>query len=133
MTSKVNVIAIVGVTGVCWVLMAWPMIIRRFFSDRQFADLLAGENASVHRRAPDAGLSGLGWLLLGAAMLTATTLIPHLIMGSDGSGGGRDGTMFTRACRRPAGPPRAVRRSATSCAGFSNTAPKPPRGEPFVS
>ena len=41
----------------CWMLMAWPLIIRRFFSDRQFADLLAGDDAPVHRRAPDAGLT----------------------------------------------------------------------------
>ena len=31
----------------CWVLMAWPLIIRRFFSDRQFDDLLAGDQSPV--------------------------------------------------------------------------------------
>ena len=69
------------VTGVCWMLMAWPMIIRRFFSERQFADLLAGDDAPIHRRAPDAGLTGLGWLLLAHAMFGATMLIPQLVLG----------------------------------------------------
>ncbi|MBX3154987.1 MAG: hypothetical protein KF773_03230 [Deltaproteobacteria bacterium] len=85
MTEKVNLGMIVVVTCACWLLMAWPMIIRRFFSERQFADLLAGDNAAVHHRAPDGGLTGLGWMLVGMAMLTATTLLPSLIAGSDGN------------------------------------------------
>lgn len=62
----------------CWLLLAWPLIIRRFFWDRQFADLLAGDRV-LHRRAPDAGLTGLGWLLLGHAALTAAFLAPRLL------------------------------------------------------
>ena len=77
-TSHLNLAAMVGVAAACWLLMAWPMIIRRFFSDRQFADLLAGENATLHRRAPDAGLTGLGWLLLAHATFGASFLIPQL-------------------------------------------------------
>jgi hypothetical protein len=66
-------------------LMAWPMIIRRFFSDRQFADLLAGDGAPIHRRAPDAGLTGLGWLLFAHAIFSGSFVIIALI----GGGGGR--------------------------------------------
>ena len=65
----------------CWMLLAWPLIVRRFFSDRQFADLLAGDHAPVHRRAPDAGLTWLGWLLIAQAAMTASFLIPQLILG----------------------------------------------------
>lgn len=101
MSSAVSVGAMAGVCGVCWMLMTWPLIIRRFFSDRQFADLLAGDDAPIHRRAPDAGLTALGWLLLGFAVLMASFKIPELFMSPDsdfyelqnlmslGGGGGR--------------------------------------------
>jgi hypothetical protein len=74
------------VCGLCWMLMAWPLIIRRFFSDRQFADLLAGSDAPVHRRAPDAGLTALGWLLIGYSAYTASFMLPQLLIAD-----GRDG------------------------------------------
>ncbi len=72
------------VCGLCWMLMTWPMIVRRFYSDRQFADLLAGSDAPVHRRAPDAGLTSLGWLLLGHAAYTASFLVPQVVLGNGG-------------------------------------------------
>jgi hypothetical protein len=82
------------ICGLVWMLMAWPLIVRRFFADRQFADLLAGAEAPVHRRAPDAGLTWLGWLLLAHAVFTASFLIPTVLMGSMGHmgrhGGGGD-------------------------------------------
>lgn len=79
-------IAMVMVSGMCWMLMSWPLIIRRFFSDRQFADLLAGDAAPIHRRAPDAGLTGLGWLLFAHAMFTSVFVIIALAAGSSGEG-----------------------------------------------
>ena len=75
-----DVSALAVVAGLCWMLMAWPMIIRRFYSDRQFADLMAGDQANVHRRSPDAGLSGLGWLLFAHAIMSAAMLIPQLLI-----------------------------------------------------
>jgi hypothetical protein len=62
----------IAVTG--WMLAVWPMALRRFFAERQFASLLAGDAAPIHRRAPDAGLTSLGWLLisLGSMMLAIT-------------------------------------------------------------
>lgn len=81
MTSGMNVMGLAIISGACWLLMAWPLIIRRFFSDRQFADLLAGDGASLHRRSPDAGLTGLGWLLIATAAMGASILIPQMVMG----------------------------------------------------
>ncbi|MGE0398063.1 MAG: hypothetical protein AB7T06_15285 [Kofleriaceae bacterium] len=81
-TGIFNIILVALVAGVCWLLMAWPLIIRRFYGERQFADLMAGDGAT-HRRSPDAGLTGLGWFLLANAMLGATMLIPQLIGGRE--------------------------------------------------
>jgi hypothetical protein len=74
--------AIAIVCAISWLLLAWPMVIRRFYSERQFGELMAGDGASLHRRAPDAGLTGLGWLLLGLAAMQATSLLPQVILGS---------------------------------------------------
>jgi hypothetical protein len=84
MATALNVLMLAFVCAFVWVLMTWPLIVRRFFSDRQFADLLAGDAAPVHRRAPDAGLTGLGWLLLATSVLFLSTTLPALIMGLDG-------------------------------------------------
>jgi hypothetical protein len=81
MMGAVNLALIAVVAGVCWILMAWPMIIRRFFSERQFADLMAGDGTNLHRRAPDAGLTGLGWLLVAFGFFGATLLIPQMVLG----------------------------------------------------
>ncbi|MBA3395665.1 MAG: hypothetical protein H0T89_23680 [Deltaproteobacteria bacterium] len=79
MTSSMGLANLSVVAALVWALVTWPLIIRRFFSDRQFADLLAGDNASAHRRAPDAGLTSLGWLLVGFATVLAMLLIPQLV------------------------------------------------------
>jgi hypothetical protein len=80
-------VGLVMICVVCWLLLSWPLIIRRFFSDRQFADLLAGDNAPTHHRSPDAGLTGLGWLLLAHAAFSASFLIPQIVLAE---GGGRE-------------------------------------------
>jgi hypothetical protein len=84
MATALNVLVLAVVCALVWVLMTWPLIVRRFFSDRQFADLLAGDNAPVHRRAPDAGITGLGWLLVATSALFLSMGLPELIMGVDG-------------------------------------------------
>ena len=81
MQIQMSVIGLAVICGICWMLMAWPLVIRRFFSDRQFADLLAGDGAPLHRRAPDAGLTSLGWFLLAFAAYSATCLLPQLFLG----------------------------------------------------
>jgi hypothetical protein len=81
MMGRANIGIMVVVVGVCWILMAWPLIIRRFFSERQFADLMAGDDAAPHQRAADAGVSSLGWLLLGIAVIGFSMLLPQLLIG----------------------------------------------------
>jgi hypothetical protein len=85
MMGRPNIGIIAMISGICWLLLAWPMIIRRFFSDRQFVDLMAGDGANLHRRSPDAGLTGLGWMLIGMAVYQASFLLPLLL--SKGVGG----------------------------------------------
>ena len=66
-------LAIVLVAGICAreILGAWPAILRRLHAERSFDVYLAGDRAPAFRRAPDAGLMALGWLLvaLGAPAL----------------------------------------------------------------
>jgi hypothetical protein len=92
MSAALSVVGLAVLGCLIWILLAWPLIVRRFYSDRQFADLLAGDHAPVHRRSPDAGLTWLGWLLIAQAAMTASVLLPELILGvGDGGGGHRGG------------------------------------------
>jgi uncharacterized membrane protein len=77
MSERLTPDAILSVAVACWLLITWPMIVKRYFSQRQFAELLAGDRVT-HRRAPDAGLTALGWLLAGHATLVAGVLIVQL-------------------------------------------------------
>ena len=43
MSSALDLMGLALVCGVVWLLMVWPLTVRRFFSDRQFSELLAGE------------------------------------------------------------------------------------------
>jgi hypothetical protein len=75
MSSEFDLRVLAAVCTLVWTLLTWPLIVRRFFADRQFADLLAGDEAPLHRRSPDAGLTSLGWLLVaGATILLAASL-----------------------------------------------------------
>ncbi len=74
MSERLTPDAILSVAVACWLLITWPMIVKRYFNQRQFAELLAGDRVT-HRRAPDAGLTALGWLLAGHATLVAGVLI----------------------------------------------------------
>jgi hypothetical protein len=77
MAERLTPDAIVSVAAVCWLLVTWPMIVKRYYNQRQFAELLAGDRVT-HRRAPDAGLTTLGWLLAGHATLVAGVLLVQL-------------------------------------------------------
>ena len=83
MANEANVGVLAAICAMCWMLMSWPLIVRRFFGDRQFADLLAGDGAPLHRRAPDAGITSLGWLLIAHAALMASFLIPEMLLDLD--------------------------------------------------
>src|SRR6185436_3282032 len=77
---------------VCWLLTAWPLILKRYFNHRQFAELLAGDRV-IHRRAPDTGLTGLGWLLAGHGILVAASLILEVTVERPGMGRVLDGLL----------------------------------------
>jgi hypothetical protein len=79
MTGGADIVGILAVILVGWLLIAWPLIIRRFFTERQFADMLAGGDAPIHRRAPDAGLTSLGWFLLAFGALGLAGALPVAI------------------------------------------------------
>jgi hypothetical protein len=87
MQARLDLMGLAVISSICWMLMAWPLVIRRFFSDRQFVELLAGDDAPLHRRAPDAGLTSLGWLLVAHAVFGISLLLPQLFA----SGGFRGG------------------------------------------
>jgi hypothetical protein len=82
--ADVSGVLMIGLVGA--LLLAWPLIIRKFFSERQFADLLAGGEAPIHRRSPDFGLSSLGWLLLGLGVMAMAGALPRAIFFADASG-----------------------------------------------
>jgi hypothetical protein len=89
MSQRLDVGGLAMVCAMVWMLMVWPVIVRRFFADRQFADLLAGPEAPLHRRAPDAGATALGWLLFAYAIYSASFAIPALAMpAADRANGG---------------------------------------------
>ncbi len=80
------VLSMVG--SVSWVLLLWPLAVRRYVSERQFTDLMADN--TTHVRAVDGGLSVLGWFLLGNAALGLSMLAPELL----GSGRGKGFALF---------------------------------------
>jgi hypothetical protein len=73
---------VVGCT--MWMLLAWPLAVRRFFGERQFADLVANANAdgapSSYRRAPDLGLTTLGWLLFASGLVSLAFWLPATLL-----------------------------------------------------
>jgi hypothetical protein len=75
-------------------LLAWPLTLRRFIGERQFAGLVGG-TSDVHHRAPDLGLTGLGWILLAHAAFMATYVVPQLV----GGAGSSEGSMFDTSAR----------------------------------
>jgi len=87
MMLAADITAMVGIACITWMLLAWPMTVRRFFSERQFADILATNGdatKSEHRRAPDLGLTTLGWFLFGTALVSlAYTLPAQVFLGAE--------------------------------------------------
>jgi hypothetical protein len=100
MTAGADVTAMLMIIVVAWLLLAWPLIIRKFFAERQFADLMAAGEAPLHRRAPDLGHSTLGWLLLAFGVMALGYSLPVAVFfdGADvsrGMGGNPMEAMFT--------------------------------------
>ncbi len=58
-----------------FLLIAWPLILRQFFTERDFTVALDPSAAGREYRSPDLGMTALGWLLLaGAVMALAGSL-----------------------------------------------------------
>jgi hypothetical protein len=90
-----DVTIILSVTLILILLLAWPLAIRKFFSERQFADILAGGEAPSHRRSPDLGHTTLGWLLFAFGIYTLSMTLPRAAILPDEMAGamGRGGDM----------------------------------------
>jgi hypothetical protein len=68
--------AIVVTATMVYILLVWPLVLRRFFTERNFSALLSGSEAPNYRRAPDAGLTALGWLLLATGVYFMAQALP---------------------------------------------------------
>lgn len=67
---------VVIITMMVYLLLVWPLALRRFFTERNFSALLSGSEAPNYRRAPDAGLTALGWLLLATGVYFMAQALP---------------------------------------------------------
>ncbi len=83
MMSGLSLLGLITVVLILSILLVWPLSLRRFYSERVFSNALAGNDAPMHRRAPDGGLTALGWLLIAGGTLTLSSALPILITGGD--------------------------------------------------
>jgi hypothetical protein len=67
---------VVIISMMVFVLLVWPLALRRFFTERNFSALLSGSEGPSYRRAPDAGLTALGWLLLATGVYFMAQALP---------------------------------------------------------
>jgi hypothetical protein len=63
-------------------LLAWPLLLRRFFTEKNFSMFLAGDQAPHLRRAPDGGLTALAWLLLAAGAIGLASSLTAALLGA---------------------------------------------------
>ena len=63
-------------------LLCWPLVISRFM-DQRLVDTYAARGQLVERRAPDMGLTALGWLLLALSLHGLATTLPTLLLEDD--------------------------------------------------
>jgi hypothetical protein len=98
MMGGADATSLIMIMCVVWALLAWPMIVRRFFSERQFADMMDGSSGS-HARSPDLGMSSLGWLLLAMGLIVLASELPAVLLGHGHDamrgGGGRLGDFMS--------------------------------------
>jgi hypothetical protein len=95
MMIAADVTALIGISCVVWALLVWPLTLRRFFGERQFADLMKqADGATPHHRAPDLGLTTLGWFLFAQAVISLSFNLPLTLM-APGSDSMQDGGMMT--------------------------------------
>jgi len=75
------------VVMITWVLLVWPLAVKRFFGDRQFATMVEERGPSAQLSA-DRGLCTLGWLLLAFGTYALASGFGSLLMGDMGDDGG---------------------------------------------
>lgn len=73
-----------------YMLLAWPLVVKTLIINRD-VPLFEGEAGEPWGRAPDLGMTALGWLLLAFSVLGLSTTIPVLIGGDPLSGFARGG------------------------------------------
>jgi hypothetical protein len=78
------------VVMITWVLLVWPLTVKRFFGDRQFATMI-DEKAPSQQSSSDRGLPTLGWLLLAFGAYAFASGIGGLLIGDGGEDGGMRG------------------------------------------
>jgi hypothetical protein len=74
-------VMLVIVATAVYLLLSWPLILRRFYTERNFSALLAGAEGPNYRRAPDAGMTAVGWLLLALGVLQLSFTLPSALFG----------------------------------------------------
>lgn len=75
---------------IVWVLLIWPLTVRKFFAERQFATIM-DQNAPTLQHAPDRGLPTLGWLLLALGVFGLASGLFGVLSGIDNEGSMRMG------------------------------------------
>lgn len=83
MMTAIHPVTLLIVGIIVFFLLMWPLILRRFYTERNFSVLLAGQDAPNFRRAPDSGMTALGWLLLMLGTYSLGAALPSLLV--DGS------------------------------------------------
>jgi hypothetical protein len=70
-----------------WMLLVWPLSIKKFFADRQFATMMETQG-NAQQSSTDRGLPALGWLLLGLGVWSVARDLAGLLMPNMGDDGG---------------------------------------------
>ena len=69
---------------VAFLLLGWPRIINRFM-DQRLVDTYSARGQLTERRAPDMGLTALGWFLLALSLHGLATTLPALFIDDQGA------------------------------------------------
>jgi hypothetical protein len=79
-----GILLIVFIAIFVGLLLVWPLTLKRFFSERSSAAMMSADGTASFVRGPDSGMVGLGWLLLGLAVLGLSFQVPVLLSGGAG-------------------------------------------------
>jgi MFS family permease len=81
--GAVMILMLVMVAMITWVLLVWPLTVKRFFGERQFATMI-DDRAPSSQLSPDRGLPALGWLLLAFGVFALATGLAAVLLGDFG-------------------------------------------------